>query len=60
MNLGWFLRMSRWARNPPSGKRALMLLAIIGFCLLLYAIETFFGWPEALTPKNSFRGGVPR
>jgi len=52
MNPLWFLRASRWARNPPSGKRVVLILAVIGVCLLLYGIEQIWGWPDALTPNT--------
>ncbi len=56
MNLHWFLRMSQWARNPPSKERVMLVLAVIGICLTLYAVERWIGWPEWLTP-NSVPGG---
>ena len=49
MNLRHLMRMSRWARNPPSAARVKLMAAIVVFCLLLYAIERWIGWPEALT-----------
>lgn len=56
MNPIWFLRMSKWARNPPSAARVKLVFAIIGICLVLFGIEFFFGWPEWLTP-NRVPGG---
>lgn len=52
----WFLRMARWARNPPSAKQVRFVLAIVAFCVLLYAIERLYGWPDWATP-NRIRGG---
>ncbi|MDJ0859346.1 MAG: hypothetical protein QNI90_10160 [Dinoroseobacter sp.] len=52
MNFNWLMRMSRWARNPPSEKRVKYMLLIVAACLTLWAIEQFFGWPEALTPNQ--------
>ena len=48
----WFVRMSRWARNPPSARRVVFVLGIVGFCLALFAVERFVGWPDALTPDR--------
>ncbi len=45
----WFVRMARWARNPPSWGRVKLVLVVIGVCLALVAVERFIGWPEALT-----------
>ena len=49
MNWFWLLRMSRWARNPPSAARVKLVLAIVALCLALYAVERWVGWPEALS-----------
>jgi len=59
MNPIWFLRMAKWARNPPSEGRVKFVLAIIAVCLVLVGIEFFFGWPEWLR-LNSVRpsGGL--
>ena len=50
MNMRHFLRMAKWARNPPSEKRVKLGLAVIAICLLLFGIERLIGWPEWLTP----------
>lgn len=49
MNPIWFLRMTRWARNPPSWQKVMLVLAVIGVCLALYAVERWIGWPEWLS-----------
>lgn len=49
MNHRWLFRMARWAQNPPSEKRVKFVFAIIGICLATFAVEYFFGWPEALS-----------
>jgi hypothetical protein len=46
--MNWLWRMARWARRPPSARRAALVLA----CLALAALERRFGWPEALTPDG--------
>ncbi|MCI5112318.1 MAG: hypothetical protein MRY75_17370 [Marivita sp.] len=46
MNWFWLLRMTQWARNPPSPARVKLVLAIIAICLGIYAVETWIGWPD--------------
>ncbi len=60
MNLRWLLRMSRWARHPPSQKRVVLFLVVLGVCLLLFGFERLFGWPDWLTLQNMPRGRVIR
>lgn len=60
MNLRWLLRMSRWARNPPSESRVKLVLAIILVCLAIYGIERFWGWPDWLTLEGDPGRRVPR
>ncbi len=55
MDPRWLLRMARWARHPPSPARVRLVAAIIALCLILFAIERLFGWPEWLTPAQSGR-----
>lgn len=55
MYLGWLVRASRWARNPPSMGRVKLVLGIIAFCALLFLVERYIGWPDALTVEP--RGG---
>jgi hypothetical protein len=55
MNYIWFLRMARWARNPPSWGRVKFVLGIILACLLLFGYEYFFGWPDWLTLEGGGR-----
>lgn len=52
MNTRWFLRMSKWARKPPSARQVKLVLGIIVLCLVLLAIERIFGWPAWLTPNR--------
>ena len=55
MNPRWLFRMARWAQNPPSAKRVKFFVAILVVCLLAVAVESFIGWPEALSldPKGT-------
>ena len=52
MNPIWFLRAKRWAQNPPSWGKIKFVAAIIAVCLVLYGIETIWGWPESLTANK--------
>ncbi|EPX76061.1 hypothetical protein [Salipiger mucosus] len=49
----WLLRMARWARNPPSPGRVKLVLAVVGICLALFAVERWVGWPDALSPERA-------
>ena len=46
MNPRWFMRMSKWARKPPSAKRVKLVFAVVAICLVLVAIEKLFGTPD--------------
>lgn len=54
------MRMSRWARKPPSEARVKMVLGILVACLLLFAIERLVGWPDWLTLENTPNGKINR
>ncbi|MEP2530529.1 hypothetical protein [Shimia sp.] len=58
MNIRHYLRMARWARNPPSEKRIKMVAAIIVACLALFAVERFVGWPDWMTPNYTPKGRI--
>mgnify|MGYP006908256903 CR=1 FL=1 len=60
MNPIWFVRMSRWARRPPSMARVKFVLAIVAVCLVLFGVERIFGWPDWLTPQRFPSGRVVR
>ena len=49
MNPIWLIRMARWARRPPSMGRVKLVLGVVILCLVLFAIEHFWGWPDWLT-----------
>jgi hypothetical protein len=55
MNPFWLVRMYHWVRNPPSPGAVKFVLIIVAVCLVLFAIERIWGWPELLTPNS--RGG---
>jgi hypothetical protein len=52
MNPLWLVRMKRWVQNPPSPARIKFIVAIIGLCLVVFALERMFSWPDALTPND--------
>ena len=45
----WFLRMSRWVRNPPSPRMALMIVAVIVASLAIAGLEKAGWWPDWAT-----------
>ncbi|MFN3644600.1 MAG: hypothetical protein ACK4TB_16955 [Gemmobacter sp.] len=59
MNLGWFLRMARWARNPPSMRAVRGLLLVIAVCLALVGIEALGLWPDWATTGGGGRAMRP-
>ena len=52
LNPHWLLRMSRWARQPPSPGRVALVLAVVALCAALYGIERIWGWPDWLTAER--------
>ena len=60
MNIRHFLRMARWARNPPSEGRVKLFFAIFALCLVLFAIDRLVGWPDWLTLDNTPKGRINR
>ncbi|SFM15022.1 hypothetical protein [Shimia aestuarii] len=60
MKIRHFLRMARWARNPPSEGRVKLVFAIIAICLVVFAFEKVFGWPDWMTLGNTPKGRMTR
>ena len=52
MNPIWLLRMSRWARNPPSAKRVKLVFGIIVLALVIVGIEWMGWWPDWATAER--------
>ncbi len=46
LNPRHFLRMKRWAQNPPSWGRAKLVFGVIVVALVIVALEHFGFWPE--------------
>lgn len=42
------LRLSQWARNPPSMRQVMIWAVVIGLCLVLAGIEWLGLWPAGL------------
>lgn len=57
--LGWFLRMSRWSRRPPSQRRVVLVLVVIALCLGLAGLQWLGLWPEALRVNDRPRLTLP-
>ena len=49
MNLLALLRMSRWARNPPSDARVKLVFGVVVLVLLIAGIEWMDWWPDWAT-----------
>lgn len=52
MNPRHFLRMSRWARKPPSDRRVKLVFGIIALCLMIWGIEALGLWPDWATGQK--------
>ncbi len=55
MNLHWLMRMSQWARHPPSWARVKLVLGVVAVCLALWGIGLIWGWPEGLSVNGRLR-----
>lgn len=60
LNPRHFLRMKRFAQRPASMWRVKLVFAVIGLCLILFAVERWIGWPEALSTEPRTRISVPK
>ena len=58
-DLSWFLRMSQWARHPPSWKRVKLVLAVVVICFAIVAADRLGLWPASWTLDRS-PGGTLR
>jgi hypothetical protein len=52
MNPIWLLRMSKWARNPPSATRVKLVFGIIAVAAAIWGIEWMGWWPEWATAER--------
>jgi len=60
MNLRHLLRMSKWARKPPSDRRVKLVIAIVVICLILFSIERWIGVPDWLQMELPRGGKISR
>ena len=49
MNPRWLLMAKRWAQNPPSLKREMLVLAVIGICVVIVIAERMGLTPDWMT-----------
>ncbi|MCK4713039.1 MAG: hypothetical protein KAT26_09190 [Marinosulfonomonas sp.] len=59
-NLRHLLRMSKWARKPPSEKRVKLVIGIIVICLILFAVERWIGVPDWMQMDLPHQQRIPR
>ena len=55
MNPIWLLRMARWARQPPSLQRVIIVAVVVVLCLGVAGAEWLWGWPDWLTVNGRMR-----
>ena len=55
-----FLRMARWARNPPSAGRVKLVFGVIALALAIWGLERLFGTPEWMQIEGMRSGRLPR
>ena len=55
----WLIRMSQWARNPPSEKRVKLVLAAVAICAAIVGIEWLGFWPDWAETERHLGRGVP-
>lgn len=60
LNPRHFLRMAKWARNPPSEKRLILIASVIAVCLVVFGVERLFGWPDWLSVDSTPKGRINR
>ena len=56
--LNWLLRAKRWAQNPPSAKRVMLILAIVGACAVLYGLERMGLLPDWMQAERIGRNAL--
>lgn len=55
-NLNQLLRMKRWAQNPPSLKRVLLVFGVVAACLVIVGLDWMGWWPDwARSERIRFR-----
>ena len=54
----WFVRMGRWARNPPSMGRVKLVLGVVAVCAAIAGVQWLGLWPDFLTLP--VKGKIPK
>lgn len=57
LNPRHFLRMSKWARRPPSSRQVRLVIGVIVLALLIFGLERIFGTPDWMILNDMPRGG---
>jgi hypothetical protein len=52
----WLMRMSKWARKPPSPQKVKIVFGVLAVCLVLAGIEALDLWPDWATTEPMGRG----
>jgi hypothetical protein len=52
MNPIWLMRMSQWARKPPSIKKVKLVFGVIALALIIAGIEWMGWWPDWATAER--------
>jgi len=52
MNIRHLLRMSKWARRPPSKQRMILLAVVLSLSLTVYGLDYFGYWPDWATAER--------
>ncbi|MEP2921183.1 hypothetical protein [Sulfitobacter sp.] len=52
LNPRHLMRAKRWAQNPPSFKRLILLAAVIAIALVIFGLEHFGFWPDWATAER--------
>ena len=48
MGPNWYIRMYKWARNPPSPEKVKLVLLVVLACFALWGVELLGLWPDWL------------
>lgn len=57
LNPRQFLRMSKWARKPPSSRQVKLVFGVIVLALIIFGLERIFGTPDWMILNDMPRGG---
>ncbi len=46
MNMGWLLRMAKWARHPPSMRQVRIGAVVLALVLAVWGLDLAGLWPD--------------